>query len=93
MNDNSKLVSSLLLGAAAGAAIALYLTSENGSKFRQSVSDKAGDLLNDLKEKAEMGKDAVASMTDKFSAVANDLTKKATTTTSNAGKTAAEMYV
>jgi len=93
MNNNSKLVSSLLMGAAAGAAIALYLTSESGTKLRQTVSEKASDLFNDLKAKAEASKDAITSMTEKFGASAENLAKKANNVVPNGTKSPSEMYV
>ncbi len=96
MSNNSKLVGALILGAAAGAAISLFLTSEKGGQFRQLVADKAGDILNDLKEKAVEGKSFVSSFADKVTTVSEDLAKKAANsvnTVATAAKTGSNMYI
>lgn len=75
--SNSKLVGALALGAAAGAAITLYLTSEKGSEFRQMIATKAGDLFSELKEKATEGKNMITNAADKFTTAAEGAAQNA----------------
>lgn len=56
MSDNKKLLAGLLLGAAAGAALALILTSEKGKEFLSDLGDAASKLGDDLKETIDKGK-------------------------------------
>ena len=53
MKDQTKLIAALLVGAAAGAAISLLITSDKGSELRGEVSDYLADLLEKSREKAQ----------------------------------------
>ncbi|MEO5685552.1 MAG: YtxH domain-containing protein [Chitinophagaceae bacterium] len=52
MGDNSKFLAGILVGAAAGAAIALLLNTESGKKLLADVKDMAGKTLQDIKDAA-----------------------------------------
>ncbi|MFT3933257.1 MAG: YtxH domain-containing protein [Chitinophagaceae bacterium] len=52
MGDNSKFLAGVIVGAAAGAAIALLLNTESGKKVLSDLKDAAGKTLKDLKDAA-----------------------------------------
>ncbi|MFN0048707.1 MAG: hypothetical protein ACKVOU_06265 [Cytophagales bacterium] len=93
MNDNSKFIGSLLLAAVAGAAIAMYLSSESGSKLRQTLADKAGNLFDEFTERAESGKEVAMAMADMMANKAETMGKKVVDAAGNAKKSASELYV
>jgi gas vesicle protein len=51
MGGNSKFLAGLVVGAAAGAAIALLINSEAGKEIIADIKDAAGKAFSDLKEK------------------------------------------
>lgn len=53
MTDNNKFLTGLLLGAAAGAALALFLSSEKGKEMINHVKDSADTFEDDLHKKWE----------------------------------------
>lgn len=53
MSNNNKLILGLLLGAVAGAGLALLLAPGKGDETRQKISDAAGDLTDKIMRKAE----------------------------------------
>jgi gas vesicle protein len=93
MNDNSKFIGSLLLAAIAGAAVTLYLSSESGSKLRQSLVAKAGDLFEELKDRAEYGKETAITVADKLGNSAENISKKVVDAATSTKKSASELYV
>jgi gas vesicle protein len=58
-NDNGKLITGLLIGAAVGAVLGLLLAPGKGSDTRKKVVDGAEGLADDLLKKfrSSMGKD------------------------------------
>ena len=50
MDGKSKFIAGLVLGAAAGAAVALFLQSEKGKEMMSTVKDAADDLLQKGKQ-------------------------------------------
>jgi len=52
MGNSSKFLAGLIVGAAAGAAIALLLNTESGKKVLADLKDAAGKTLEDLKNAA-----------------------------------------
>ena len=52
MGNNSKFLAGVVVGAAAGAAIALLLNTESGKKVLAELKDAAGKTLQDLKDAA-----------------------------------------
>ena len=76
MTTNQKFLAGLILGAAAGAAIALFLSSEKGQGVISDVKDTADKLGKDIKAKVDSideeldgllqrGKDFVADIKNK----------------------------
>ncbi|GAB3931691.1 YtxH domain-containing protein [Mucilaginibacter myungsuensis] len=53
MKDQTKLIAALLVGAAAGAAISLLITSDKGTELRGEVSDYLVDLYEKSRDKAQ----------------------------------------
>lgn len=52
MTNNSKFLTGIIVGAAAGAAITLLLNTESGKKVLADLKDAAGKTLQDLKKAA-----------------------------------------
>lgn len=50
MDGKSKFIAGLVLGAAVGAAVALFLQSEKGKEMMSTVKDAADDLLQKGKQ-------------------------------------------
>lgn len=51
MSDNQKFLAGLLLGAATGVAITLFLNSEKGKQLVQQAKESTDDLQAELKER------------------------------------------
>jgi gas vesicle protein len=65
MSNNQKFIAGLLLGAAAGAALVLYLNGEKGK-----------ELLSDLKEGAGKAEDGLKATFNEFDEAINNLFEK-----------------
>jgi gas vesicle protein len=77
MSDNGKILGALVLGAAAGAVLGLLFAPSKGSELRQKIKDNAGDLIDELAEKINEGKDMLSGLKDKAMSGAEDLKAKA----------------
>lgn len=53
MNENSKVVTALLAGLAAGAVVGLLFAPDKGSETRDKINDSLSDLGDAIKERAE----------------------------------------
>jgi len=53
MNDNSKIVTALLAGFAAGAIVGLLFAPDKGSETRDKINESLSDLGDAIKERAE----------------------------------------
>ncbi len=51
MNNNKIFFAGLLLGAAAGATLALFLSSEKGKELLAEARESANDIKEDIKDK------------------------------------------
>lgn len=88
MNDNGKLLGTLLLGVAAGAAIGILFAPDKGSEIRRKIAGNAEDLVDQLSDKISEGKQALMDMKDralgKAEEVKREVTNKAATVASTA---------
>jgi len=79
---SSKFITGLILGAAAGAALALFLTSDKGKEMLEDISDAAGDVAGKAREKLTSLNDELSSLLDKGKAFVEDLEHKTKETAS-----------
>ena len=77
MNNNQKFIAGLLLGAVAGAALALFLNSDKGKELISDVKEGADKMQDGLKDKLQEFDLAVNSLLEKGKAFVNDLENKA----------------
>ena len=77
MNDNQKFVAGLILGAAAVAAVALFMQSEKGKEFMSNIKDAADDAQTNLKQKLKSFDDEVATLLRKGKKFVDDLENNA----------------
>lgn len=71
MKDNTKILSALVLGAAAGAVLGLLFAPSKGSELRRQIKDNAEDLIDELAEKINEGKETINNLKDKAMAKAD----------------------
>ena len=73
MNNNQKFWTGVIVGATAGAALALLLNSEKGKEVLADAKETADKLGKDIKSKLENLDKEFKSLMNKGKAVANDL--------------------
>ena len=78
MNNNQKFWSGLILGAAAGAAIALLLNTDKGKEVLADAKDKAEKMGNDLKLRLENLDKELNSLVEKGKVIAEEIENKVT---------------
>ena len=59
MEDSSKVLVSLIIGAAAGLVAGVLLAPQSGEETRQQLSDTADRVTDDLKRQSEKSLDAI----------------------------------
>jgi len=59
MDSNSKLITALLAGIAAGAAIGILMAPEKGAEIRKTIADSAKKLADNIVDAAEHGIDSI----------------------------------
>ncbi|CAN5785960.1 hypothetical protein BH10BAC2_BH10BAC2_35990 [soil metagenome] len=69
--STQKIITGVLLGAAAGAILGVLFAPDKGSKTRQKIADKGADLADDLKAKAN---DLSGEMSEKFRSAKEEMT-------------------
>jgi gas vesicle protein len=60
MKNSEKLITGILLGAAAGAILGVLFAPDKGSETRKKISKKSGDFVDTIKEKYNDLGDAIA---------------------------------
>lgn len=66
MRDSSKVLGALVLGAAAGAVLGLLFAPDKGSNIRQKIKDNAEDILDELADKIEEGRETLSGLKEKL---------------------------
>ncbi|HWB26641.1 MAG TPA: YtxH domain-containing protein [Chitinophagaceae bacterium] len=79
---SAKFISGIILGAAAGAALALFLTSDKGREILEDISDAAGNAADKAKDQLENLNDELASLLKRGKAFVEDLEQKTKEATS-----------
>ncbi|HVX49529.1 MAG TPA: YtxH domain-containing protein [Chitinophagaceae bacterium] len=74
---SSKFLTGVILGAAAGAAIALFITSEKGQEMIDDITGAAGDVAGKAKKQWDNLSDELAALLKKGKAIVDDLEQKA----------------
>jgi gas vesicle protein len=76
MKDNSKVLGALIVGAAAGAVLGLLFAPDKGSSLRQKIKDNAEDMLDELADKIEEGRETLNNLREKMVDHANNMKSK-----------------
>ncbi len=71
-----KFVAGLIIGAVAGAALALFLSSDKGKEIVGDIKDAAEDAADSAKERLGNVKDELGKLLKKSKAFVQDLEKK-----------------
>lgn len=79
----SKFIAGLVVGAAAGAAMAVFLQTEKGKEFMNNVKDTAGKAGDNLKEKMQNLDDEFAALLKKGKQFVQDLESRVKSSTEN----------
>lgn len=74
--STTKVLLGVLAGAAAGAALGIYFSSEQGAKTLNKLTDSAGDIIDDLKNKFTEGIGSVSDKIEDATEDAKDLVDK-----------------
>jgi len=76
-NSNGKLISALLIGAAAGAVLGLLFAPDKGTEVRKKMMKGGNDLMDDLCDRIEEGKEMLKKFKEKVVDKAEDYKSKA----------------
>jgi gas vesicle protein len=76
MNNNQKFLAGVILGAAAGAALALFFNSDKVKEVLANAKDAANKLGNDIKDKMQNLDEELNSLIEKGKSFVADLEKK-----------------
>ncbi|MEO7046825.1 MAG: YtxH domain-containing protein [Ferruginibacter sp.] len=86
--SSSKLLSGVLLGAAAGAVLGILFAPDKGTETRKKIAKKGGDLGDNIKSKFNELGEALQEKYDNIRGEANDLMEKGKDTAGNLKKKA-----
>jgi gas vesicle protein len=74
--SSSKLLTGVLLGAAAGAVLGILFAPDKGTETRKKIAQKGRDFSDNLKNKFNDLEDAIAEKYDSIRSEANDIIEK-----------------
>lgn len=74
--SSSKLLTGVLVGAAAGAVLGILFAPDKGSETRKKIAQKGRDLSDNLRNKFSDLEDAIAEKYDNIRSEANDILEK-----------------
>ena len=74
--SKSKLLASLLIGAAAGAVLGILLAPDKGSETRKKIAKKTNKLSEELKTKFSEAKETLKEKYDSIRSEANEIMEK-----------------
>jgi len=73
MTTTGKIISALLVGAAAGAILGVLFAPSKGSELRKKISDSTGDLVDEFSDKIKEGKEKLSDLKSKVMAKAEEM--------------------
>jgi gas vesicle protein len=78
MANAAKLLGALLIGAAAGATLGILFAPDKGSNTRKKIAKTSDDLIDQLSEKIEEGKQALSDLRKKAMQTTDEVKSKVT---------------
>jgi gas vesicle protein len=81
MSDNTKFITGLLIGAAAGAALAIFFSSDKGKEILEDAKQTVDDITGNIKETAGKFEDELHKIIDKGRSFLEEWEQKATDAT------------
>jgi gas vesicle protein len=76
MKDSTKILGALVLGAAAGAVLGLMFAPSSGNELRKKLRDNTDDLIDELAEKINEGKETLSGLTERLMSKADGMMSK-----------------
>ena len=77
MSNTNKVLSALLIGAAAGAVLGILFAPDKGEETRERIAGSANDLADSLKEKLNEGKSLINDLASRIINTSDYLSNKA----------------